>query len=154
MNNVHAYVTDGIVRQIIQPFINDEGDEVPISLVYSAEFVASCVDVTSMDPQPIEGWTFDGASFAAPAPPPELTAAQIRAVNAILRDALLDAAGRAISPLQDALDLGIIEASEQALLTQWKTYRVNVNRVDLSLKAPTWPTPPVPPDYLSTDPAA
>jgi hypothetical protein len=50
--------------------------------------------------------------------------------------------------------LGIIEASEQAQLTQWKTYRVNLNRVDLSLKEPTLPMPPVRPDYVSAEPAA
>jgi hypothetical protein len=154
MGSTYAYVYEGVVRQIIQPFISDSGEEVPIDKVYSVEFVDCCVEVTGLDPHPGEGWTFDGNVFAEPAPPPEQTPAQIRAANAIVRDGLLDTASRAIAPLQDALDLGIIETSEQALLTQWKTYRVNVNRVDLAQQAPAWPSPPVPPDYVSADPTS
>ena len=48
-----------------------------------------------------------------------------------------------IAPLQDAVDLGIATDDEVAQLNAWKTYRVEVNRVDTST-APdiTWPVPP------------
>jgi hypothetical protein len=48
-----------------------------------------------------------------------------------------------IAPLQDAVDLGIATDDEVAQLNAWKTYRVEVNRIDTST-APdiTWPVPP------------
>ena len=49
-----------------------------------------------------------------------------------------------ISWLQDAVDAGIATDEETALLAAWKSYRVQLMRVDTS-KAPDieWPTPPV-----------
>lgn len=49
----------------------------------------------------------------------------------------------AIGPLQDAVDLGMATKEEEAQLIAWKTYRVELNRVDTST-APdiTWPEPP------------
>ncbi|HEY4437700.1 MAG TPA: tail fiber assembly protein [Lelliottia sp.] len=48
-----------------------------------------------------------------------------------------------IAPLQDAVDLGIATDEEVTQLDSWKTYRVEVNRVDTST-APdiAWPVPP------------
>lgn len=48
-----------------------------------------------------------------------------------------------IAPLQDAVDLGIATPEETAQLTAWKTYRVQLNRVDTST-APdiVWPEMP------------
>ncbi|HED1420072.1 TPA: tail fiber assembly protein [Kluyvera georgiana] len=48
-----------------------------------------------------------------------------------------------ISWLQDAVDAGIATDEETALLAAWKSYRVQLMRVDTS-KAPDieWPTPP------------
>lgn len=45
--------------------------------------------------------------------------------------------------LQDAVDLDIATIEEIALLKAWKTYRVQINRIDVNL-APNikWPTPP------------
>lgn len=73
-------------------------------------------------------------------PPPYVpTAAELLA----MRNALLDNAAREIAPLQDAVDLGVSTGAEEALLLAWKQYRVNVNRVDLSVQPVVWPTPPV-----------
>ena len=49
-----------------------------------------------------------------------------------------------IAWLQDAVDAGIATDEETALLASWKTYRVQLMRIDTS-KAPDieWPTPPV-----------
>ncbi|QIE97370.1 tail fiber assembly protein [Pantoea stewartii] len=60
------------------------------------------------------------------------------------RTTLLSAAGNAISPLQDVVDLGIATDVEITLLTEWKKYRVLLMRIDTS-KAPDikWPTPSV-----------
>ena len=56
---------------------------------------------------------------------------------------LMVIANNAIAPLQDASDFGIATETEQALLIEWKKYRVALNRVDTSL-APgiTWPVMP------------
>ncbi|HHJ4349391.1 tail fiber assembly protein [Citrobacter freundii] len=49
-----------------------------------------------------------------------------------------------ISPLQDAVDLGMATDEEVVQLTEWKKYRVLLNRVDIS-EAPdiNWPDAPV-----------
>ncbi|UPG86866.1 tail fiber assembly protein [Luteibacter aegosomatis] len=79
--------------------------------------------------------------FEAP-PAPVLSPEQILATNTATRNRLLEAAGLAIAPLQDAVDLGVASAQDQALLTAWKQFRVAVNRIDLTQPAPNWPVAP------------
>lgn len=50
-----------------------------------------------------------------------------------------------ISPLQDAVDLGMATDEEVVQLTEWKKYRVLLNRVDIS-EAPDIDWPEVPGD--------
>lgn len=59
------------------------------------------------------------------------------------KQTLLAEATDAIAPLQDAVDLGMATDEEEALLKEWKKYRVLLNRVDTSL-APDieWPEKP------------
>lgn len=59
------------------------------------------------------------------------------------KQALMRLASEAIDPLQDGIDLGIATEKEIELIKAWKTYRVNLNRVDTSL-APDieWPIKP------------
>ncbi|ELV3371565.1 TPA: tail fiber assembly protein [Klebsiella pneumoniae] len=59
------------------------------------------------------------------------------------KNALLSEASIEIAPLQDAVDLEIATEKEVSLLTEWKKYRVLLNRIDSS-QAPeiTWPTKP------------
>lgn len=59
------------------------------------------------------------------------------------RSQLMQQATIAMSALQDAADLGIATDEEAALLTEWKQYRVGLNRIDTST-APDidWPEPP------------
>ncbi|QDW33625.1 tail fiber assembly protein [Yersinia sp. KBS0713] len=56
---------------------------------------------------------------------------------------LLNTAAVKIAPLQDAVDTSMASDDESALLTAWKTYRVLLNRIDIS-KAPDieWPIMP------------
>jgi len=153
----YVRIADGRVCEIIEPFFGEDGLEVPIAERFSSETVAQMVDVTGIAPQPSEGdvATLNGEtwSFAAYVPPPP-SADQVRAANAMQRDLLLKAADLAVSPLQDAVDLQIATTSDQALLTKWKQYRVAVNRIDLTLLAPQWPSPPVPSDYAMAGAAA
>lgn len=60
------------------------------------------------------------------------------------KNELMAEADKAITPLQDAVDLGMVTDAEAALLLEWKKYRVLLNRVDIT-KAPdiVWPDKPV-----------
>ena len=87
------------------------------------------------------GWTYaDGAFTAPPVVPP--TPAEILFTNTRSRDGMLAAATLAIAPLQDAVDLDDATDADTALLKKWKQYRVAVNRIDLTLAAPSWPVAP------------
>lgn len=84
-------------------------------------------------------WTFTPPP-APPVVPP--TPQEVLAANTATRNGLLVAAGLAMAPLQDAVDLGEANASETLLLTQWRQFRVAVNRVDLTQATPSWPIAP------------
>lgn len=61
------------------------------------------------------------------------------------RDRLLSDAALRIAPLQDAIDLGAATAAEVQQLDAWKTYRVNLNRLEQQTGFPreiTWPSEP------------
>ncbi|WP_324880242.1 tail fiber assembly protein [Pseudomonas bohemica] len=61
------------------------------------------------------------------------------------RDRLLGVAALAIAPLQDAVDLDEATDDEVALLKNWKTFRVAVNRVSQQAAYPEdidWPVAP------------
>ncbi|EPU9086285.1 tail fiber assembly protein [Enterobacter ludwigii] len=75
--------------------------------------------------------------------PKPLTPEQLQQQAKAQQSALMNAAGDAIAPLQDAVDLDEATEEELALLKEWKKYRVTLNRLDLST-APdiTWPVPP------------
>lgn len=56
---------------------------------------------------------------------------------------LMQAAGDAIAPLQDAVDLDIATSKENSLLLDWKKYRVLLNRIDTSKPQNiNWPETP------------
>jgi len=140
----HAYVPEGVILQIFDPIFDAEGNEIPFNTIWSPGFVADCVDITGVSPTPLVGWTYDGANFAAPLPPPGPTPAEILAANTATRNQYLAAATLAIGPLQDAVDIGEATDDDVAMLTKWKQFRVAVNRVVLTAQNPTWPTPPQP----------
>lgn len=73
-------------------------------------------------------------------PPSKAQAVQAAKVDKSQRLAL---ATKKIAPLQDAQELGIASADEQAQLLAWKRYRVLINRVDAEA-APDVDWPPVP----------
>lgn len=76
--------------------------------------------------------------------PPEPTREQLAASAQIQKTALMAQATGAITPLQDAADLGLDTDEEKQLLLAWKKYRVLLNRVDTET-APDieWPELPV-----------
>ncbi|WP_413493885.1 tail fiber assembly protein [Morganella psychrotolerans] len=74
-------------------------------------------------------------------PPP--TPEQMIAAAEIQKQRLLSRATTVIAPLQDAVDLDMATPEEEALLKEWKKYRVMLNRVDTSPGADViWPMPP------------
>ncbi|MBJ9613819.1 tail fiber assembly protein [Citrobacter koseri] len=75
--------------------------------------------------------------------PKPLTFEQLQQQAKTQQSALMNAAGDAIAPLQDAVDLDEATEEELALLKKWKQYRVTLNRIDLST-APDieWPEKP------------
>lgn len=81
--------------------------------------------------------------FTAPPAPPALrpTAADVLAQ----RDALLALATVRIAPLQDAVDLNVETGDDVAALTEWKQYRVDLNRIEQQAGFPgdvEWPAAP------------
>lgn len=145
---IYAYMQDGRIYQIVPASFDDEGNYIPLEERFTPEFVADCVDITdvSPQPQPNDAGTKnpDGTWSFSPYSPPPPTAAEILAANTATRNTLLAAAALAIAPLQDAVDLGEATAQETALLTQWKQFRVTVNRIDLTKANPPWPQAPQP----------
>lgn len=64
--STYVRIWQGAVAEVILPFTNAAGQPVPIEARYTAEFVASLVDVTGLSPVPTQGWTYDGSKFAPP----------------------------------------------------------------------------------------
>lgn len=60
--------------------------------------------------------------------------------NEATKNERLREADRQIAPLSDAVELNMATDSEKRMLTEWRTYRVLLNRIDTS--KPEWPTPP------------
>lgn len=82
---------------------------------------------------------------ASPPPPPPPTTEQLQTAALAKRDGLLATAAIRIAPLQDAADLEIASAEEQASLTAWKQYRVALNRIIQQTGYPQsiiWPQSP------------
>lgn len=130
--SAYAIVENGIVVNVVEWDGNTDTWAVP-------EGSEAVLVEEGMTPQ--IGLSYSNGVFEQPAPP-QLTPEQVQANNTATRDALLAQAALAIAPLQDAVDLDEATDAETALLTQWKRYRVAVNRVDLTQISPTWPTAP------------
>jgi len=138
---IYARIENGLAVEIVEPMLDDDGNEVPIEDRFHPEIVATLIDITGVQPSPRQGWTFDGTNFAEYVPPPRASS-EILATDTGVRDVLLAEATARIAPLQDAVDLDEATDAEIALLKQWKQYRVGVNRVDLTQATPVWPTVP------------
>lgn len=154
MMKTYARVQDGVLAEIIEPAPYDSespeweegqpsriGMEISIENRFTAELVATMVDITDADPQPQAGWVYENDEFSPPKPYMP-SAPEILAANSATRDSLLSIATLAIAPLQDAVDLDDATPAETALLKKWKQYRVAVNRIDLTQLDVAWPSSP------------
>ncbi|WP_213881189.1 tail fiber assembly protein [Pseudomonas sp. dw_358] len=132
----YAIISDDIVIQIFEA----DGD---ITDMFAAGFATFVALTTAQIGVVQQRWTYDATTGVLSAPvDPVPTAAEILATNTNMRDSLLGTATLAIAPLQDAVDLDDATTDETALLKLWKQYRVAVNRIDLTVASPTWPTQP------------
>lgn len=127
MNN-YTLISDDLVKNII--IWNGEGDLFP-------EYIA--VELSDNIAVGV-GWSYADGVFTPP-PEPEKTPEELISAANIQKSSLLSAANATIVPLQDAVDLAMATDEEIALLTEWRKYRVLLNRVDTSA-APDieWPT--------------
>lgn len=73
----YALIEDGAVSEVIPPYVNPDGVDVPIEDRYTPNMVAMMVDITDMDPQPQQRWTYDGTTFSPPQTGPTLAQAVV-----------------------------------------------------------------------------
>lgn len=116
----YARIHEGVVVEFIAPFADADGNEVPISLRFTPDYVAAMVDISPADPKPGLGWTYKRSKFAPPLayqPTDEEQVALIAAerfrresAGVVVGDLVIDTsrdsqslvAGTAISALMDA----------------------------------------------------
>jgi hypothetical protein len=53
---VYANIYLGRVWEIIEPAMDEAGNEIPLSERYTAAFCGQCVDITGVEPVPQQGW--------------------------------------------------------------------------------------------------
>lgn len=132
-DNAYAVVKNNLVVNMIvwdgtSP--NDFGESIDGELIQSSSDVGI-------------GWLLgsDGV-FKAPLLPEKTQEEQVAEAEA-KKAALMQLAGDTITPLQDAEALDMATDDEKAQLTEWRKYRVLLNRIDASL-APdiVWPEQP------------
>lgn len=68
--SAYAYVFAGVVVEIIGSRTDHTGNEIPVADCYTPQFVAGLIDITSVSPQPANGWAYNGSTFSAPAVTP------------------------------------------------------------------------------------
>lgn len=139
--NSYALVEFGVVVEIIPPYVNPDERNVPIEERFTADFVARMVDITGLDPQPLQGWTYDGATLAAPVPY-AATPEEILSQNVTLQEGFLRRASQAMTPLLLSLQLGDATAEETASAKAWQSYSRDLKVVDLTAPDPAWPNAP------------
>lgn len=136
-----ARIQDGIVAEIIEPLLDGDGNEFSMGLRFIPEIVATLVDVSGINPQPVEGWTYDGNVFAAYVSPP-LTPDQILAANFAQRTMLMTAADTATIGMADAFLAGLLDDTDATKFKAWAAYKLALSKVDCSVTSPVWPAPP------------
>lgn len=85
-----AHVIGGKVAEIIEPFADEEGNEIPIASRFHPDIVSNLVDITGTDVE--AGWSYQDGTFA-PQPQPTVTQEQVlAALTASVQQHLDDAA--------------------------------------------------------------
>ena len=99
----------------------------------------------------IEGGVLSIAVPAPPELPPEVlpTPDELRAKALAQRDGLMAAATARMTPLKYAVELGVATDAEEATLTAWKHYCVDLNRIEQQPGFPGGVGWPISPDTAS-----
>lgn len=164
---IYAFIEDGKVSQLVMPFVNPEGVEVPIEERFTPEMVLFMVDVTENEPQPQPGWTYKNGVFAPyviHAPTPEeiliTQSAKLQSLTQLATAQKLALTNR-IATLQDAINNVNVEGREEfaataeeqvefpkrkTQLSKWKDYAILLGRVTTQVGWPpevVWPVQPV-----------
>ena len=128
-----AFQADGVIRQ--QTY--DAQGMFPENLSVTE---INKEDVPDELPERLDGnWVFDGKKIAPRIIPESELIAQAEETRA----QLMAEANQKITPLQDAVDLGMATEAEDVSLTAWRTYRVLLSRVDTSAAPDVdWPEHP------------
>ncbi|TDG23145.1 hypothetical protein EYW47_14475 [Paraburkholderia silviterrae] len=115
-------------------------DEIPVAQRFTAAFAANLIDVTSINPQPQQGWvtTDGGKSFAAPVPPTP-SAEQVAATNTAMRDSLMQVANNATFGMTDTYAAGLLDTADRQTFKAWAAYKLALSKVDLTTVSPSWP---------------
>ena len=136
----YALIVDNYVSQLVLPYVNPDGVEVPIEERFTPDMVAMMVDITDMEPQPQPNWTYDGTTFSAPAPY-QPSPAEILAQNQANQTNLLAQASQAMTPVFLALQLDATDAIT-VKAKSWRDYYQALEAVDLTVAEPAWPATP------------
>ncbi|MFD1557173.1 tail fiber assembly protein [Paraburkholderia silviterrae] len=96
--------------------------------------------MTSINPQPQQGWvtTDGGKSFAAPVPPTP-SAEQVAATNTAMRDSLMQVANNATFGMTDTYAAGLLDTADRQTFKAWAAYKLALSKVDLTTVSPSWP---------------
>lgn len=81
-------------------------------------------------------WCWDGKKYV------EMQIGDVTYQNEEIKTRLIRTATEQISILNDAVDLGDASDAELTLLTKWKKFRINVNRIDTTTSGIKWPDKP------------
>lgn len=134
MKRIHYRATDGAITAVTELIEQRKG------LLVSADPYVDVEDDVGAD---LSGRVVDG-KIQMPSAAEQKRAHALAAAQGE-RDVRLQAAERALAPLQDAADLGIATEAEQEALLAWKRYRVLLNRVPTQAGYPEtidWPQVP------------
>lgn len=142
MMRKYARVVEGVVFEIFTPPMKEDGTQWPMEESVTADLALGMVEITDLDPRPDQYWTFDGSTFAPPAPyvpsPEEVLASQSAKLQSLkaAADAQKSALSIRVSVLNDSVELEMAtpeEVAELPIRTQqlkdWKIYAVYLGRV-------------------------
>ncbi|MFH2376214.1 tail fiber assembly protein [Hafnia paralvei] len=128
-----AYQDDGVIRMQSYNAVELYPENLSVAEIGKR-------DVPKNFPERLDGnWIFDGKKIV----PRVITAQEVIDQAEEKRAELMGIANQKIAPLQDAVDLDMATNEERALLTGWKKYRVELNRIDTNA-APDIDWPEVP----------
>lgn len=147
----YARIDNGLFVELIAPMVYDAedpswtegqpsriGQEVPIELRFTPEFVSWLVEITDLDPMPQVGWTYIDGVFAPWAPNPQ----DVLAANRAEQASLIAQASQVMAPILVSLQLGDPTDAETVRAKAWQAYYRALTAVDVTVVNPSWPVQP------------